>query len=115
MKIRTFLFLLLLLPITSNANDYKVDGFDIRIYWKAKQGKLRVWGDIQEGRECSNIDFDIKLKNRRNGHGIILGTITKEHYPNSRTAFSMRSRKYSSIERKGWQVSNIWLDCNNIK
>lgn len=105
-------FFLIFSPRIGYAKQFNVDGFTVEILWRVKGEKLLVWGDVEGGKSCSQINLHIYFANRKMDGGASVETNTpRRHEPDNRSPFQGEDDIYSRDNKYDWFVEGIHLDC----
>lgn len=103
--------LILLTPLPASCNDFHVDGFDIRVYWKLKRDQLRTWGDVRGERDCQNMTLDITFYNSREEIYKDIRARVGKVKKNQRAIFKGKTSKMHRPRKNNWSVSDIQMYC----
>jgi hypothetical protein len=103
---------LIISPKESCAKQFNVDGFTVEVLWKVRGEKLIVWGDVEGGESCSQVNLHIYFANRKMSGGASIETNTpRNHSPGDRSPFQGEDDIYSRDNKLDWFVDGIHLDC----
>lgn len=102
-------------PVLSDAKKYTSNGYEVEVNWKVKGKYLRVWGDVEKGRICKQLNVYVNLRNSKYKYSRRIDTyIRKEHSPKGRSIFSGKVSVRDNKHKKGWFVSYLDVDCSNV-
>jgi hypothetical protein len=95
-----------------SAKKFTVDGFIVDVMWKVKREKLVIWGDVEGGRTCRQINLDIYFANSKQVGSCKVDTFTRDrHRPNSRSPFNGEGDVRNRKDKNYWFVDRIYLNC----
>jgi hypothetical protein len=99
-------------PKEGCAKQFNVDGFAVEILWKVRGEKLIVWGDVEDGESCSQVNLHIYFANRKMDERAGIETNTpRRHEPDHRSPFRGEDDLYSRDNKFDWFVDDIHLNC----
>lgn len=95
-----------------NIAEFKKKGYDIEVFWEQKQDTLKVWGEIDEGKKCNQLNLSIFFDNSKDsGSGHVEAAIT-EYNPSRFNKFKASDKVYVNPSFKNhWHVSSIYINC----
>ena len=102
-------------PVMSNAQKYMSNGYEVEVNWKVKSKELRIWGDVEKGRGCDQLNVYVQLRNKKYGYSRSIRTyIRKEHISTGRSVFNGQSKIRDNRHKKGWFVSELIVRCSSV-
>ena len=113
------IFFVLFFATTSMAGEYEAtSGHTVRVSWKQKGSRLKVWGQILKGSKCKRLDLRIDMVNSENNdRAYIRDKVVDLNKPGAR--FSGKDKvipsnsKYDITSKYHWHVDNILGTCSN--
>ncbi|WP_136809565.1 hypothetical protein [Desulfosediminicola flagellatus] len=101
-------------PVLSNAKKYTSNGYEVEVNWKVKSKELRIWGDVEKGRGCDQLNVYVQLSNKEYGYSRSIKTyIRKEHFSTGRSVFSGQAKIRDNRHKKWWFVSELFVRCSS--
>ncbi len=95
------------------AKEFIKDGYEVEIYWKLKgSNQMSIWGSIEGGEECKQLNLSIFLKNSKNQSRAHIEVPIYKYKPNHRRNFSGKRKVCSKRKWKNnWFFDEVYFDC----
>ncbi len=108
------LIFLSLVFIASNcfAVDFKKDGYVVRIYWKQKNNDFQVWGDVQSGMKCKQLNLSLFFANSKDSGSAHVEAAIRNYTSGPPMRYKASDKVYiNNRYRKNWHVDSIYTEC----
>lgn len=110
----TALSIVFAIATTSQAIELHKDGRSIETHWKQKRKELRVWGAVQKGRDCKQLNLSIFLRNSSDARISHIETTISPYRSHTRNTFKGTDTVYAKKrDRKNWHIDEIYTNCLN--
>ncbi|KJR97185.1 MAG: hypothetical protein VR65_24865 [Desulfobulbaceae bacterium BRH_c16a] len=88
------------------------DGFNVDILFNQKSDGLHIWGKVNNGRNCKQLNLTIYM---RNGDSAELSRIVTSirNYRGGPTPYRAIDQVSQESNRKKWFVDNVYTKCLN--
>jgi hypothetical protein len=97
------------------AAKFEYEGYEVEVFWKVRGKNLNVWGDIEKGKRCKQLNVYVHLRNNRyHSRASIDTSVRKEHFPKGRSIFSGQSKIRDNGYKDGWFVDRLSVTCSNL-
>ena len=105
---------ILLVMLVSNcmAKEFKKNGYNIDIFWKQSGDRFKMWGDVEKGKSCKQLNLSIFFSNSKDSGSAHLEAAINNYSSTSRGTYRAKDKVYVSKKyRKYWHVDSIYTDC----
>lgn len=101
--------------VDCSAAKFEHKGYEVEVYWKVRGKNLNVWGDIEKGQQCKQLNVYVHLRNNRyHSRASIETLVRREHFPNGRSVFKGQSKIRDNSYKEGWFVDRLSVTCSNL-
>lgn len=104
-------FFTLLLTTTSLAEEYSVNGFDVRIYYEQKRHDLYAWGWINGQLSCKRLKYSFEFYNSQSNWYTTVNGILHDFWYTGNFRTSSKNVANSNKEKKYWDVTSLNVYC----
>jgi hypothetical protein len=102
----------LVIPDNCKAEQFVIDGYSVAINWKQSGKKMEVWGGVQKGRSCRQLNLSIFLQNSQDPGLAHMEAAIKNYNANGRNSYEAYDTVYQNVhDRKYWHVDQVYVNC----
>lgn len=101
-----------ILPSSSPALEINKNGFEIEVYHREKSDGLHVWGNVEEGRECKQLNLTVFFRNSESAEISRVVTAVK-NYSGIRANFRGIDEVHKDGNRNKWFLDDVYTKCLN--
>ena len=99
-------------PDKCRAEQFAVDGYNITIKWKQSGKKMSIWGNVERGRNCKQLNLSVFLQNSKDPGLAHFEAAIKNYRSSGRNSYEAYDTVYQNIhDRKNWHVDQIYANC----